>query len=110
MKNVVRTGRATPLKGDAHSIQPSIRSLSSTLGGVDLIRRPILAGSSVPVLVISACDDPGKRIEALDAGAADFITSSLHVKELVARIHAVVRRKAGYASSQMMNGAGRARP
>ncbi|MFM0339987.1 winged helix-turn-helix domain-containing protein [Paraburkholderia fungorum] len=73
-------------------------------GGVDLIRRPLLAGSSVPVLVISACDDLGKRIEALDAGAADFITTPLHVKELIARIHAVVRRKAGYASSQMVSG------
>ena len=72
--------------------------------GVDLIRDSLLIGSSVPLLVISASDDPGKRVEALDAGADDVITKPMHVRELIARIQAVVRRKAGYASSQMVSG------
>ena len=48
--------------------------------------------SQMPVLVISARTDDGDKIEALDAGADDYITKPFSVNELLARLRATVRR------------------
>ena len=62
--------------------------------GVDLIR-DLRSWSSVPVIVLSARVDETDKIEALDAGADDYLTKPFGVGELLARVRAVLRRKAG---------------
>ena len=60
--------------------------------GVDLIR-DLRTWSAVPVIVLSARVDETDKIEALDAGADDYLTKPFGVGELLARVRAVLRRK-----------------
>lgn len=61
------------------------------MDGIDIIKK-IRTWSVVPIIVISArCDDRDK-IEALDAGADDFLTKPFSVEELLARLRATLRR------------------
>ncbi len=62
--------------------------------GVDFIR-DLRAWSAVPVIVLSARVDETDKIEALDAGADDYLTKPFGVGELLARVRAVLRRKVG---------------
>lgn len=50
------------------------------------------AGSSVPILILSARADLDDRVSALDAGADDYLTKPFHLEELLARVRAAVRR------------------
>ena len=62
--------------------------------GIDFIR-DFRGWSSVPVIVLSARVDETDKIEALDAGADDYLTKPFGVGELLARVRATLRRKAG---------------
>lgn len=61
--------------------------------GVDFIR-DLRAWSLTPVIVLSARVDETQKIAALDAGADDYLTKPFGVGELLARVRAVLRRKA----------------
>ncbi|WP_406456094.1 response regulator [Streptomyces sp. NBC_00876] len=61
------------------------------LDGLDVIRS-LRAWSSVPVIVVSGRTGIDDRIEALDAGADDYVTKPFAVDELAARLRAVLRR------------------
>ncbi len=60
------------------------------MDGVELIRR-IREHSNIPVIVVSARDQDNDKVEALDAGADDYLTKPFSVKELLARIRVVLR-------------------
>lgn len=62
--------------------------------GVDFIR-DLRTWSAVPVIVLSARVHETDKIEALDAGADDYLTKPFGVGELRARVRAVLRRKVG---------------
>ncbi|MDB5887935.1 MAG: transcriptional regulator [Rhodocyclales bacterium] len=62
--------------------------------GVDLIR-DLRTWSSVPVIVLSARTDETDKIEALDAGADDYLTKPFGVGELLARVRVAQRRTQG---------------
>lgn len=59
--------------------------------GVEVIR-DIRSFSGTPILVISARDQEKEKIEALDAGADDYITKPFHMGELLARIRVAERK------------------
>ncbi len=59
--------------------------------GVELCRR-IRHSSEVPIIVLSVRDQERTKIEALDAGADDYVTKPFSVDELLARIRAHLRR------------------
>ncbi len=61
------------------------------LDGVDVITR-LRARSSVPVLVLSGRSDSVDKVDALDAGADDYVTKPFGMDELMARLRALVRR------------------
>ena len=61
------------------------------LDGIDIIRQ-IRAWSNMPIIVISARSDDADKIEALDAGADDYLTKPFSVEELLARLRVTVRR------------------
>ncbi|MFM0336312.1 response regulator transcription factor [Paraburkholderia fungorum] len=73
----------------------------SGAGGIDLLRSLRAAGNHVPVLVLTAQDDLETRVRSLDIGADDCVLKPVEVCELLARIRAVLRRKAGYATSRI---------
>jgi two-component system KDP operon response regulator KdpE len=61
------------------------------LSGVDICRA-IRAHSSIPILVLSVRDHERSKIEALDAGADDYVTKPFGIQELLARVRAHLRR------------------
>ena len=68
------------------------------LDGVDVIRG-LRGWSSAPILVLSGRSDSIDKVEALDAGADDYLTKPFGVDELLARLRALTRR-AGSPESQ----------
>jgi len=63
------------------------------IDGVEVIRR-LRAWSDAPVIVLSVRDGQDDKIAALDAGADDYVTKPFAMEELLARMRAVLRRKA----------------
>jgi len=68
--------------------------------GVDFIR-DLRTWSMTPVIVLSARVDETQKIAALDAGADDYLTKPFGVGELLARVRAVLRRKAGGTTADL---------
>ena len=68
------------------------------LSGLDLLKRLRAAGNSVPVLILTARDAVPDRIAGLDAGADDYLVKPVDLRELAARLRALVRRSAGRAA------------
>ena len=84
---------------DAGTRKPDLVVLDLGLpdgNGIDFIR-DFRGWSSVPVIVLSARADETDKIEALDAGADDYLTKPFGVGELLARVRATLRRKAASA-------------
>jgi len=71
------------------------------MSGIDLLKASRAAGNKVPVLILTARDELEARVQGLDVGADDYILKPFDVPELLARIRAVLRRKAGYAVSRL---------
>ena len=61
------------------------------MDGVEVIRK-IRSWSEMPIIIVSARSDDRDKVEALDAGADDYITKPFSVEELLARVRAVTRR------------------
>ena len=84
---------------DAGTRKPDLVVLDLGLpdgNGVDFIR-DLRAWSSIPVIVLSARAGESDKIEALDAGADDYLTKPFGVGELLARVRAALRRKSANA-------------
>ncbi|MDZ5619206.1 response regulator transcription factor [Nocardioides bizhenqiangii] len=64
------------------------------LDGLDATRALRAAGNDVPILVLTARDAVGDRVEGLDAGADDYLTKPFALQELLARLRALLRRVA----------------
>jgi len=62
------------------------------MGGVEVVRA-LRAWSDVPVLVLSARHTENAKVEALDAGADDYVTKPFALNEFLARLRAVLRRR-----------------
>jgi len=74
------------------------------MNGFELLRRLRAEGSSVPVLMLTARGEDVDRIVGLEIGADDYLPKPFNPRELVARIHAILRRVerrgAGVGASQ----------
>ena len=64
------------------------------LDGIEVCRQ-LRAWSHMPILVLSAVGDEEQKVAALAAGADDYVTKPFGPRELVARLHAVMRRAGG---------------
>ena len=78
----------------ASSYNPDVLFLDLGLpdmDGIDVIRQ-VRSWSIMPIIVISARSDDTDKIEALDAGADDYLTKPFSVEELLARLRVTIRR------------------
>lgn len=72
--------------------------------GMDVLRAMRARGDLTPVIVLTARDELGSRVQGLDAGADDYIVKPFELDELLARIRAVVRRQSGRAEPLLRAG------
>ena len=73
------------------------------LDGVEVVR-VVRSRSQAPILILSAQTDEQRKIEALDAGADDYITKPFGIGELRARLRVAVRRSGGTAAKYELDG------
>ena len=72
--------------------------------GFDVLKRLRLAKINTPVFILSGTSDIETKVRGLGTGADDYMTKPFHKGELVARIHAVIRRSKGHAQSIIHTG------
>lgn len=72
--------------------------------GLELLREWRAAGNRVPVLILTARDGWSERVEGLRAGADDYLGKPFHTEELLARVHALLRRAAPAAATELRVG------
>ncbi len=65
--------------------------------GLDVLREWRARKLTTPVLILTARDAWHERVDGLKAGADDYLGKPFHVEELIARLHALVRRASGQA-------------
>ena len=71
--------------------------------GVEVLRRWRKLGREMPVLILTARGSWTEKVEGLNAGADDYITKPSHVREITARLHALIRRSAGKGSPVLVH-------
>jgi two-component system response regulator MprA len=89
------SGGAEALELLSENGQPDVIVLDILMPGVDgleVCRQLRRRGSGVPVLMLTARDAVGDRVEGLDAGADDYVVKPFALEELLARIRALLRR------------------
>jgi two-component system, OmpR family, response regulator MprA len=88
-------GGAEALELLAENGKPDVIVLDILMPGMDgleVCRQLRRSGSAVPVLMLTARDAVGDRVEGLDAGADDYVVKPFALEELLARIRALLRR------------------
>src|ERR687886_2703069 len=100
---LVQAGYRVAVAGDgpaalaaADEDQPEVVVLDLMLPGLDglEVARRLRAGGGVPILMLTARDGIGDRVEGLDAGADDYLTKPFALEELLARLRALLRGRA----------------
>jgi two-component system KDP operon response regulator KdpE len=111
-RSLMSQGYEVRIAGDGQFALQTFRDWPATLvvtdlampnmDGLELCRR-LRAISDVPIIVLSVRGEEKTKVEALDAGADDYVTKPFGVDELLARIRANLRRKpSGDSSSQIL--------
>ena len=66
--------------------------------GYDVLKKLRVAKVQTPVMILSGIAEMESKVRALGFGADDYVTKPFHREELVARIHAIVRRSKGHSA------------
>ena len=74
------------------------------MDGLSVLKRWRAAGRRMPVIVLTARGTWMERVEGIDAGADDYLPKPFQMEELLARLHAVLRRSAGQAMNALTIG------
>jgi two-component system, cell cycle response regulator CtrA len=74
------------------------------MSGVEVLRTLRVCKVRTPILILSALAGIENKVRGLGFGADDYMTKPFHKNELVARIHAIVRRSKGHAQSMIQTG------
>ena len=72
--------------------------------GHEVLRQVRLARVDTPILIWSGSDDTENKIRGFGFGADDYLTKPFHREELIARIHAIIRRSKGHSQSIIRTG------
>jgi len=74
------------------------------ISGHEVLREIRLAKVATPVLILSGANDTESKLKDFGLGADDYLTKPFHREELVARIHAIIRRSKGHSQSIITTG------
>jgi len=72
--------------------------------GYDVLKKLRTAKVNTPILILSGLTEMENKVKGLGFGADDYLTKPFHKEELVARIHAIVRRSKGHSQSIIKTG------
>lgn len=99
---VAANGEAAIFEASSHNPDIVLLDLGlPDMDGVQVIKK-IRSWSNVPIIVISARSEDSDKIEALDAGADDYLTKPFSVEELLARLR-VTQRRLAYMTTQVVS-------
>src|ERR671939_126444 len=84
--------------------EPTIAKSIELMHGYDVLKKLRVAKVTTPVLILSGIGEMDSKVRALGFGADDYVTKPFHRDELVARIHAIVRRSKGHSQSVIRTG------
>ena len=94
------TGEAAIMEASSHNPDIILLDLGlPDIDGIEVIRK-IRTWSNVPISILSARSEDTDKIEALDAGADDYLTKPFSVEELLARLRVTERRLAAMQMEQ----------
>lgn len=74
------------------------------LDGLDILKKWRAAGRVLPVLVLTARDAIGQRVEGLNLGADDYLGKPFDLEEVAARLRALIRRSHGASAPLLAHG------
>jgi two-component system cell cycle response regulator CtrA len=74
------------------------------MAGLEVLRQIRMARVNTPILILTGEDNTDVKLKGFGSGADDYMTKPFHRDELVARIHAIVRRSQGHAQSVINTG------
>ena len=74
------------------------------INGHDVLRQLRVARIDTPILILSGETDTENKMRGFGSGADDYLTKPFHREELIARIHAIIRRSKGYSQSIIKTG------
>ncbi|WP_435103241.1 response regulator transcription factor [Arhodomonas sp. AD133] len=74
------------------------------IDGLEIIRALRAAGLRYPVLILTARGRWQDKVTGLEAGADDYLVKPFHMEELIARLHALLRRAGGWADPVLRHG------
>lgn len=94
------------IDGEFLGLEESFDAIVLDLGlpgkpGLDILKAWRAAGLDVPVLILTARDAWHERVDGLRAGADDYLGKPFHGAELIARLEAIIRRRAGRADNTL---------
>ena len=72
--------------------------------GYDVLKKLRVARVQTPVLILSGINEMDSKVRSFGFGADDYVTKPFHREELVARIHAIIRRSKGHSQSMIRTG------
>ena len=72
--------------------------------GYDVLKKLRVAKVETPILILSGMAEPDDKVRGLGFGADDYMTKPFDKRELIARIHAIVRRSKGHSQSIIKTG------
>ena len=101
--DTARTGTDAVMRANAEP--PDLVILDLGLPGMDGldVTRTLRRASDVPIIMLTARDDETDKLVGLELGADDYVTKPFSPRELVARVRAVLRRRAGAGQSEVIN-------
>ena len=74
------------------------------IDGFEVLRGLRASKVETPVLILSGLTEPDSKVKGFGTGADDYLTKPFNKEELIARIHAIVRRSKGHAESIIRTG------
>ncbi|KFI30844.1 response regulator transcription factor CtrA [Paenirhodobacter enshiensis] len=74
------------------------------INGLEVLRQLRLARIDTPILILTGADDSDNKIKGFGFGADDYLTKPFHRDELIARIHAIIRRSKGHSQAIIRTG------
>ena len=103
--DVESDGEIAHYRGETEGYEAVLLDLGlPTLDGLTVLKRWREAGRTLPVVIFTARSNWQERVEAIEAGADDYLVKPFQMAELLARLRAVIRRANGAASSRMSFG------